>query len=266
MSTQPTEGQNVNRHPDNHRRGKGQGIRRKAMTESDVTAYALTMLGFPQVDVEVATESFSIFHERTLDEYNKWLPTYNWAVLTGFSGTHQAYNLEDLEFPYGREVVDCAIVAQSDYFSPIGGVFALGIPHPISHLSPDQYSIAVRYIQTARREYSAQPEWEWREPLLYVYAPGGYGGPYDIAYTYSMEADCYEDVQSENRGWCKDYFMNLVKYAVGEARGKFGQIPGPASAAVRGAQMAVEAHDRLRELERDLRSMSFGRTPPLFAV
>jgi hypothetical protein len=257
-------GENVNQVPENVHFSDSEGIRRKALTDENVIEYALISLGFPVVEVEAERQQLGHIMERTLDEYNKWLPVYKLDAVSSVSSAISEYNLRDLGKPYGRGVVSCEIVSKSQFFSPVSGVFALGIPHPISHLSPDQYDIALRYIGAAKKVYSSSLDWEWQEPVIWLHAPSSYGGPFDLAYQYVTEANSANDVAVEDWGWFKDYFLALLKIAVGNGRAKFGSIPGPAQQSLRGSALVDEGREEKKELQDDLRSKSASRVPPLF--
>jgi hypothetical protein len=257
-------GENVNRHNPNVNFDTNEGIRRPQLTEEDVKSYALTQLGYPVTEVELTPQQMTHLMKRVLDEYNKWLPVYKYGLLTGVSSTINQYNLQSLEQPYGRAIVDVTIVSKQQFFAPIAGVFALGIPHPISSLSPDQYDLSLRYIGAAKKVYSSDMEWEWSEPILWLYAPTGYGGPFNCSYLYIQDCSSALDVQAEDWGWFKDYFLALTRMAVGESRAKFGSIPGPASQNLRGDSMIKEGLEAKKELEDSIRSKSLARCPPLF--
>lgn len=257
-------GENVHQVPENVHFSASEGTRRRALTTEKVYKYAIAQLGFPIVDVEIDTAQQGILMDRLLDEYNKWLPIYKHDVVTAVSSRINNYNLRDLNKPYGRGVTDVRAVSQNQFFAPISGVFALGIPHPISHMAPDQYDTALRYIDAAKKVYSSEMDWEWEEPILWLYAPGGLGGPFSCAYTYVQDAYEPNDIPAEDWGWVKDYYLALVKIAVGEARGKFGSIPGPAGQNIRGSELESRGIAEKEKLEKDIESKSYARVPPLF--
>jgi len=257
-------GENLNAVPENVRFASSEGVRRKALTLDGIYDYALARLGFPIVDVEAQRTQLDVLWERVLDEYNKYLPVQKMDCLNTVSSSIHEYNFRTLERPYGRGLQDVAIVSKQQFFAPISGVFALGIPHPISHLSPDQYDIALRYIGAAKKVYSSDMDWEWEEPVLWLFAPTGYGGPFSVAYTYLQDCSSPSDMPAEDWGWVKDYFLAMLKCAVGEARGKFGGIPGPAAQTLRGGAMISEAREEMKSLEQEILSRSHARTPPLF--
>jgi hypothetical protein len=255
---------NVNQHPENVNFSASTGQRRRVLTADKVKEHALVQLGFPVVNVEIEPAQQGILMERTLDEFNKWLPPYKLDVLTTVSGRINQYDLRELNKPYGRGITDVNVVSQNQFFAPISGVFALGIPHPISHMAPDQYDLALRYIDASKKVYSSDMDWEWEEPILWLYAPQGLGGPFQASYMYIQDASQPEDIPTEDWGWFKDYFTALVKIAVGQARGKFGGIPGPAGQNLRGGELVSEGLDEKKALEADIRSKSYARVPPLF--
>lgn len=240
------------------------GIRRRVLTRKDLEAYTLTQLGFPVVQVEIESSQMGVLLEKALDVYNRYLPLRKYDVLSSASSGQNRYNFLDIKKPFGRGIVDVRIVAKEQFFSPISGVFALGIPHPISHLSPDHMDLALRYIGMAQKIYSSEPEWVWEEPVLWLYAPTGFGGPFAAAYSYTQDCAVPEDIPQEDHNWFKDYFYNLCKRAIGEARAKFGGIPGPAGQTLRGQAMIDEAMNDIKELEAEAMQRSYSRTVPLF--
>ena len=259
------ESKNLNAHPPNARNENTPGIRRRALTRARLESFSLAKLGYPKVDVEITSLQFNEVWEKVLDEYNRWLPLEKQDVITAVSGSVNRYDLSEavLNKPFGRGITDVRIASKEEFFSPISGVFALGIPHPISHLAPDQYDLALRYISTAKKIYSSEPDWLWEEPVLWLYAPSGFGGPFVAGYRYSQDIFAPEDFPQEDWSWTLDYFAALVKEMVGEARGKFGTIPGPDAQPIRGESLAAEARDRQKELEEQLESKSYCRVPPL---
>lgn len=257
-------GENSNRHNVNAKHDVSDGTRRRALTSESVREYAIAQLGFPITDVELSTQQESILLSRVLDEYNKYLPLYKHDIITSVSGRVNSYNLLDLNKPFGREVVDVQIVSQQQFFAPISGVFALGIPTPISHLSPEVYQLSLQYIGMAKKIYSSDMSWEWSEPVLYLYAPNSFGGPFNAAYMYTQDASVMEDVAAADAGWVKDYYLALVKISVGEARGKFGGIPGPSGQTLRGVDLVRDGKEEKAKLEEEILHRSYARTPPLW--
>ncbi len=253
---------NANKHGNHARREDNPGNRRKILTHEKLQSHAIHRLGYPHVDVEITAEQFEDVWERTLDEYNRWLPTVKFDILNA-TGGRQKYDLEALNKPFGRGVFYATPVTREDFFSPISGVFALGIPHPISHLSPDQYDIALKYIDESKKVYSSDFDWEWQEPVLWAFSPSGFGGPVSIAYQYHTDAENPEDVNAEDRGLVKEYYFNLVKEMVGYARRKFGAVPGPNSLNLDGGELVSEAQAKIEKLEEDMQSKSYGRVPPI---
>lgn len=254
----------ANEVPVNVNFSESDGIRRTPLTREEVEEYTLVELGFPVVEVELLPQHFKHIMKRVLDEYNKWLPVYKLDVLSSVSSSVSEYNFLELNKPYGRAVVDVSIVSKSQFFAPVSGVFALGIPHPISHLAPDQFDLALRYIGTAKKIYSSELDWEWQEPKLFMHAPASYGGPFDAAYMYYTSSNSPNDIPEEDWGWFKDYFLALSKIVLGNIRAKFGGIPGPAGQTLRGAEMIDEGREEKKELQEDIRSKSACRVPPLF--
>lgn len=253
---------NVNRAPQNAQKENTPGQRRRVLTPERLRHTAVARLGAPLIDVEITEEQFDLHWESTLDEYNRWLPLTKYDIIEGSSSTRNKYNLEDMNKPYGRGINEVRIVSREDFFSPISGVFALGIPHPISHLSPDQYDLALRYINASKKVYSSEPDWEWEEPILWLYAPTGFGGPFAASYQYSQDCVNPEDIPTHDWPWVIDYFSNLVKQAVGMTRRKFGSIPGPSEQQMDGAEMVSEATEALNELKSKIEITSYSRVPP----
>jgi hypothetical protein len=239
------------------------GLRRRVLTKDEVIAYALASLGFPNIKIEATDDQFGILIQKLLDEYNCWRPVEKFDVLDNTTSVINKYNLRELNKPYGRGIVHVSIGTKENFFSPISGVFALGIPHPISHLSPDQYDLALRYIKMAKKVYSSEPDWEFEEPILWLYAPTGYGGPFVAAYTYYADCTGVEDIREYDYSWAKEYFMNLVKRAVGHARRKYGSIPGPQGTNLDGTELVKEAEDELKRLSSILESKSYSDAPPI---
>lgn len=256
---------NLHRHNPNARHDEEPGKRKPALTKREVYNHALARLGHPVVEVDAEPQQFEPLWQATLDFYNRYMPVYKMSVLDSVSAAINKYNLIDLGKPFGREVVDVKIATRETFFSPISGVFALGIPHPISHLSPDQYDLALRYIKTARKTYSSSPDWTWHEPILWIYAPTGYGGPFVAPYVYLAESLEAEDIPNEDHHWIKNYFLALLKEAVGHARMKFGVVPGPNSAQMDGQALVQAAQSKMERLEEELINRSYAMTPPFWA-
>ena len=259
----PVNDPNTNRHPQTARHEATSGVRRRVLTLDRIKSYSLAKFGYPQVTPDISEMQMGEFWERTLDEYNRWLPIEKYDIVTGTSSTRNQYNLEEIGKPYGRGVQDVKVTSNEDFFSPISGVFALGIPHPISHLSPDQYDLALRYIAVAKKIYSSEPDWEWEEPILWLYAPTGFGGPFVASYMYYQDALSPEDIPANDWQWVMEYFYNLCKESIGEARSKFGSIPGPAGQTLRSESMITEAQNKIKELEEKIQMRSYCRVPPL---
>lgn len=259
-------GENSNRHNANVQHDGNEGIRRRALTWDDVRKYALGSIGFPISDVELSTQQESILFERVLDEYNRWMPVYKMDTITSVSGRVNNYDLLALGKPYGRGIVDVQIVSQQKYFAPISGVFNLGVPLPISHLSPDQYQLALQYVAMAKKIYSSEMDWQWEEPVLWLYAPNSFGGPFAASYTFTQDCSSPGDIPAEDWGWTKDYYASLVKIAVGETRAKFGGIPGPAAQTMRGENLIRDGKEERDKLEESIRQRSYARTPPLWCT
>jgi hypothetical protein len=255
-------GENVNRHLPNVQQ-ESEGIRVSSLTANQVYAYALSQLGIPKVAVEADTSQLGVFLDKTLRTYSRWLPVEKYDVLENTTSAINRYDLQALRRPYGRGVVDARIATQEQFFSPVSGVFSLGIPHPISHLSPDHYDLALRYIKTARKVYSSSPDWQWEEPFLWVYAPSGYGAPFVVPYMYLASATRSEDIPDMDHVWVMDYFLALLKQAVGYVRSKYQGIPGPSPLQMDGLELRREGREEQDRLETELKNRSLARVPPL---
>lgn len=254
---------NLNEWPQSAMFGTSAGGRRKHMTKEDVFEYALHQLGFPVVEVEIEAPQLSSFLSLAFDVYNKFKPVLKMNVLKGVSSSINSYNLRDLNIPYGRGVVDAVVVSRDQFFSPISGVFALGIPHPISHLSPDQYDLALRYINEAKKVYSSTFEWDWEDPILLAHAPSGLGGAFSIAYTYVADAQVPDDIPAYDHAWFKKYFYSHVMLAVGEGRVKFDTVPGPFIQKLNGDLLVRRADEKIAALDLQIENESYAYTPPL---
>jgi hypothetical protein len=259
----PRPQRNLNEYPELAFKESTPGIRRRVLTEKDLHRYVLSQLGHPYVTVEVQPGQFHDLVDAALDEYNRMLPLEKTDTLSGAASSLNYYNLKERGKPYGRGVNSVRVLTKENFFSPISGVFALGIPHPISHLSPDQYDLAIRYIQTAKKIYSAEQEFKWEEPVLWLYAPSGFGGPFMVSYDYTQDAARVEDVPQEDVSWLKKYLLALTKVSVGSARRKFGTVPGPASQSLDGSDLVREGMEEKRIAEEEILSRSLGRAPPL---
>jgi len=254
---------NLNRAEENARRIDNTGARRRSLNFDQVKSRSLARLGYPKVTVDIDPIQMGLFWEQTLDEYTRWLPIEKYDVVTSTSSAVNKYDLEALNKPYGRGVIDVRIASKEQFFSPISGVFALGIPHPISHLSPDHYDLALRYIFTSKKIYSSEPDWKWEEPCIWLYAPTGFGGPFIAAYSYYQDPTEAKDIPTEDITWITKYFHTFMKEAVGEARAKFGSIPGPAGQDLRASEMISEAMDEREKLEEQIQKRSYCRGTPL---
>ena len=133
----------------------------------------------------------------------------------------------------------------------------------ISHLSPDQYDLALRYINLARKVYSSEPDWEWQEPVLWLFAPSGFGGPFSAAYSYLQDASEPKDILPEDHGIVKDMFFGLVMQAVGMSRGKFSSIPGPAAQTLLGSDLITLGQTEIDRCMEEMEKKSYHRSPPL---
>ncbi len=256
-------GENLNAHPENVWFETSEGVRRRHLTKEAVIEYSLHALGFPVVDVEVESPQFNSFFSMAFDVYNKFKPVLKTSVLKSVSSQVSRYDLRALNLPFGRGVVDAVVVSREQFFSPISGVFALGIPHPISHLSPDQYDIALRYINESKKIYSSAFEWEWEEPTLWAYAPSGLGGPFSIAYVYAADASVPADIPQYDHDWFKKYVYAQTMMAVGETRVKFNTVPGPMEQRLNGDMLVRRADKMIEKLEDSIQLQSYAYAPPL---
>lgn len=254
---------NPNEWPESAFFGTSGGGRRRHMTKEDVFEYALHAMGFPVVEVEVEAPQLNSFLSYCFDVYNKYKPALKINVLKGASSTVNRYDLREMNLPYGRGVVDAVIVSREQFFSPISGVFALGIPHPISHLSPDQYDLALRYINEAKKVYSSTFEWDWEEPYLWAHAPSGLGTPTSIAYTYVADAEVPDDIPGYDHAWFKSFFHAQLMQGVGEGRVKFDTVPGPFMQRLNGDLLLKRADAKIEKLEKQIENESYAFTPPL---
>ncbi len=255
---------NVNENPRSAHRVDQEGVRSAPLSFEELKASALARFGFPLRDVEVTDSQLRVFLQTALDEYNTYSPVEKYDTLENATAAVNAYDLKVLRKPFGRGVVAVEIGTKENFFSPISAWSALGVPFPITHINPDEYALALNYIKTSRSVYSSQSDWKWEEPVLWLYAPSGFGGPFVVSYTYLQDHASPEEIPTYDRAWFKKFFAALVKEAVGEVRGKFGSTPGPNQASLRGADMISEAQTEQQALLKILRDKSFARTPPLW--
>lgn len=255
---------NTNRHdPLGVRRSGQSGVRRRAITDDELNAYALAMLGFPNVDIEIDPLQLQIARQTTLDKYNEIAPTLKEGVIPNVIPGQTQYNLETIGIPFGRGVTDVRFVRRDAVFTPAYGVWALGIPAPINAMSPDLVTLTRTYLNTARRAYDVAPDWQWEEPVLWIFSSRMVGPMLVIAYEYAAEAQSVSEIHATHIPWVKDYFLALVKLMVGEARAKMPQIPGPQGTQMNGSDLKSEARESLAALEEDLRSRTRNLIPPI---
>ncbi len=181
-----------------------------------------------------------------------------------FSGI-QSYNLIELKKPFGRGVNRVDFTEREQFFSPVGGVFSLGIPTPIAQRSLEQFDIALRYIETARRVFSSEPGHIWEEPILFIFAPEGFGVPLRATYTYFEHARIGE-IPDFHHNWIRKYALAWSKIALGHVRRKFNSVPGPQGGDISldGAELVTEGNEATSRLEEEIMKISHAVEPLIY--
>lgn len=232
---------------------------------ADVKVWVRVMLGAPRVSVELMDVSLDAALTITLDVYNKWLARRKMNVIDPVFSGIQSYNLRELDLPFGRGVRHVEFTEREQFFSPVGGVFSLGIPTPIAQRSLEQFDIALRYIEMARRVFSSEPGHLWEEPILFIFAPEGFGVPLRATYTYYEQVRIGE-VPDYHHDWIRRYCLAWSKIALGHIRRKFNSVPGPQGGEISldGGELVTEGNEETQRLDEEIMKVSHAVEPLIF--
>ena len=88
-----------------------------------------------------------------------------------------------------------------------------------------------------------------------------------LLWTYNLRPEIQLLSDIKIKTWLKDYSYSLCKYALGEARSKFGTIVGPQGGTqLNGAELKNEAKDEMEKLHEDLRNYRDGSSPAWWII
>lgn len=252
--------------PERVRPLRASGFDREARDQmADLKVWVKVMLGEPRISVELTNLALNAAITITLDEYNKWLARRKMDVIDPVFSGIQSYNLKELKKPFGRGITKIDFTEREQFFSPVGGVFSLGIPTPIAQRSLEQFDIALRYIETARRVFSSEPGHLWEEPILFIFAPEGFGIPLRATYTYYEHVRIGE-LPDYHHNWIRKYALAWSKIALGHVRRKFNSVPGPQGGDINldGAELVTEGNDATQRLEEEIMKISHAVEPLIY--
>ncbi len=100
------------------------------LTRETLISFVEGMLGAPQIQLEVSSQSYTSALDITLGIFNTSYPRVDHGIINPVNPAIKEYNLRELGKPFGRGISDVSLTEQSQFFSPVGGVFSLGIPKP----------------------------------------------------------------------------------------------------------------------------------------
>ncbi len=80
--------------------------------------------------------------------------------------------------------------------------------------------------------------------------------------TFNLKPECQLLTDYRSLTFLKEYVLSLCKITLGEAREKFGQIPGPGGGtSLNGAAIKAEGYAEIERLHKDIQDFKFGEQP-----
>jgi ribosome-associated translation inhibitor RaiA len=122
------------------------------------------------------------------------------------------------------------------------------------------YDALAQQHETLGRLFGAEYQFTWnktKHQLLLHRRPKSEAVVYLHCYNYREEEDLFADVYA--LPWLKDYSLSMSKLMLGEARGKFAQVPGPnGGTSLNGDTLKAEAQAEILALEEDIKQQRSG--------
>jgi hypothetical protein len=225
---------------------------------SQMLGYVQRKLGGGTVTVELSELDMKDSVDDALAFYSKHKPlrvTESWIAPAGMS--QHAWRT-----PGVRGVFDIDLTNQwmdtSPSYSNIEAIGLSGTQFQFYGMGSGFGNIDVRYyeyiriwLKTLQREFGSEPDWKLSDDnkVMFIYAPGGT----HVYCTVNTDVVSPMDVKRQDQGWFREYVVALSRITLGEARSKFGTIPGADNTlTLNGAALITKGEADKERLEKGL--------------
>lgn len=236
-----------------------------ALNVGDIKTYIRSMLGCPQVAVELSGGQYTAIVEETLTLYSQHCPAER-ALTLAYSPSKQLYNLPQIPFngPFDVKFVR-KVISQIAGDPLFGREYQRAMQQDVGTLI-----LGTAYVETINRIAGLEPEWRWFHEKKELYINTGpisgiqtFGG-YDVTVRYYVPVTL-EMVREDHQRWFKRYALAQAKKILSQIRGKFsGAVPAPGGALTLNYELLAEqGREEEAQLAQELRDMS-PHVPPTF--
>jgi hypothetical protein len=235
------------------------------LTPDGLKTYARSMLGFPAINVELASSHYNEVLEETLNLYGKWVPQLRITFILPTT-TLQKFPLPHLPVSGPTDVKfvrKAGIPVLSDPF--------FGREYPRTQtLDFAAYVLGTSFWETVYRVSNQEPEWEWmpETKTLYINVGNTLGlgaiGGYFVGVRYLVHP-ALDAIRQDHFQWVKRYFLVRCKSILAQIRGKYsGVIPAPGgSMQLNSRELREEVREEEERLRLEIESMA-PAVPPVY--
>lgn len=219
--------------------------------------YVKRKLGGGTITVELSELDVKDSVDDALAFYSKHKPlriTESWIAPAGFSqhvwitpGVRGVFNVDLTNQAINPDTANIEAIGLSGTFQFYGvGSSTLG------NIDVRYYEYVKQWIKTVQRELGSEPDWKLSDDnkTMFIYSPGIDSRVYC---TVNVDVVSPMDIKRQDEGWFREYVVALSRITLGEARSKFGAIPGADnSLTLNGAALISKGETDKERLEQSL--------------
>ena len=259
-------------------------------SKTELKDYALRRLGYPTIDINVATEQLDDLVEEAIDYYQEY--HYNGSykaflrieVTEAIKNNAQAYSQEGSSAWYGiNNYVDTApgTLGINHVYTSIGAssivpgnifnikyqiflndIYAMTHGHILHYFLTSQYLETLDWITNSQA--NRRVKWNEHQGRLYLdmdWSDFEVGDYILVDCTMRQDPDTYTGMYNDN--WLKDYVEALFQQQWGRNLSKYDGIQMLGGVTLNGQQIFQEACDSIEKLEQEIRQ-SYELNPAMF--
>lgn len=227
-------------------------------TVDTVSSWVLRKLGHPVIAVRLTKEQLADSVEEAVESFSRRLPTLKLHAVD-MPPTHQAdpyAEARTMGTPVGRNSYRFRLTTfglgvfevENGERNILDWMMQFGFPIPLEYrtfgLALEKYEAYLMWQEEAKRLFSAEFEWRWEEPYLYV--ANVPDSSTKLFYSYWDFHDL-SSIPLEWRKWVKDYALAEAKGTLAKIRGKYQTVPSPGGGVQMDASELQSQHEQEKE-------------------
>lgn len=232
------------------------------MNKDDLRSYVRTILGGPDVGIELVNNDIDTATDRTLEKFNQFLTLPDPRISKNQAGS---VRIPLLEGDRGVLLVETLFPEDTRTYAQMS-IFELMYRMVFPRFPISDWYLLKSFYESYQRVRGTDPDWFFDEVdrVLWVDCASG---PYDVFYLIATDLTL-DNIDTHKVGYIsdfKEYVTALCKLILGRRRGKFGDsIPVPGGTlSTDASELRAEGQATIIEIEEKLENKAKYTTSPI---